>query len=202
MSRRKFFHYIVSRQGLMFFIRAQAMLLLTLFFGRKTSNTHISMNHFVKSQVEFQSVVAAMNWGNKSISNGNQLTNPSNLANLTGYFTSEHSGPKVGIGYSAPSMPPMFTFVRDPLQRFVAGFVESVMRTLNPVKQDLIPNFDPLGDLYRIPLRPPPRDSRDRRTLLAASDAAPSISSRNIRLVNVSIVEKYLYYFFSLDNRL
>ena len=91
----------------------------------KTSNTHISMNHFVKSQVEFQSVVSAMNWGNKSISNGKQLTNPSNLANLTGYFTSEHSGPKVGIGYSAPSMPPMFTFVRDPLQRFVAGYVVS-----------------------------------------------------------------------------
>ena len=76
-------------------------------------------------------------------------------------------------------------------------FVESVMRTLNPVKQDSIPNFDPLGDLYRIPLRPPPRDSRDRRTLLAASDATPSISS-NIRLVNVSIVEKYLYYFWLL----
>ena len=72
------------------------------------------------------------------------------------------------------------------------------MRTLNPVKQDFIPNFDPLGDLYRIPLRPP---SRKRRTLLAASDAAPSIS-KNIRLVNVSIVAKYLYYFFSLDNRL
>ena len=71
------------------------------------------------------------------------------------------------------------------------------MRTLNPVKQDAIPNFDPLGDLYRIPLRPPPRE---RRTLLAA-DVAPPIS-KNIRLVNVSIVAKYLYHFFSLDNRL
>ena len=36
----------------------------------KLTNTHFSMNHFVKSPVEFQNAIAAMNWGNRSISTG------------------------------------------------------------------------------------------------------------------------------------
>ena len=88
----------------------------------------------------------------------------------------------------------------------LSRFVESVLRTLNPVKQDSIPNFDPLGDLDRIPLQPLPRDLWRSRALLANDKTAaatnPPPPKSNVRLVNVSIVANYLYHFFSLDNRL
>eukprot|EP01035_Chromulina_nebulosa_P025855 gene25855-33793_t len=38
-----------------------------------------------------------------------------------------------GTGISRSS-PPYFTFVREPFQRFIAGFVESIHRTLHPVR--------------------------------------------------------------------
>eukprot|EP01036_Dinobryon_divergens_P032601 gene32601-42221_t len=36
--------------------------------------------------------------------------------------------------WKAGSSPPYFTFVREPFQRFIAGFVESIHRTLHPVR--------------------------------------------------------------------
>jgi len=127
-----------------------------------------------------------------------------------------------------------FTFVRDPFQRFIAGFTEAVFRTLNPVNQNKVPNFDPLGDLYRP--KPPGRTLLEGNHSMGNKNAEKNhhitplhtphhhnmnhsshslskphsfnnlseaeLEARNIRLVNTSIVAKYLRHVFDYDNRL
>lgn len=129
-----------------------------------------------------------------------------------------------------------FTFVREPLQRFISGFVESVHRTLNPINQDRVPNFNPLRDLYIDNLRKELQENTlpsllhpNKRRLKQAADKKAAHNnnnnnnikatgqkkklvgdslplnvnaSSNIRLVNTTIVAKYLDRLLSSDNRL
>lgn len=81
--------------------------------------------------------------------------------------------------------------------------MESVTRTLNPVNQDRVPDFNPLRDLF-INRYTPDGMYRSPQRRLPEGPAQPAISSaeRNRRYVNETIVKKYFQRLFELDNRL